>query len=142
MSHTSQTPMTLTGTLDSIPALGAYVLAYAEAAGLEEARSYRLRLAVEEIGTNAVVHGFQQAKQEGLFVITGHTDDKALTIVFEDDGPPYDPRQAPLPADLDQPLNERPEGGLGVYLALTGVDEYDYERSGDTNCHVFVQYLQ
>jgi len=141
MSRLNRAPLTLPGTLDSIPTIGAYVLEVAVAAGLEQVRSYRLRLAVEEIGTNTVVHGYQQVDREGTFVITGHSGDEGLTIIFEDDGPAYDPRQAPLPDDLDQPLDERPEGGLGIYLALMGVDEYDYQRSKDTNRHVFVQYL-
>jgi serine/threonine-protein kinase RsbW len=141
ISTTERDPLILPGRLDSIRAIGAYVLGAANDAGLEETPSYRLRLAVEEIATNAVVHGYQRMNLEGDLVVAAHYGADRLVIIFEDNTPAYDPRRTPLPEDLGRPLDERPEGGLGVYLALMGVDEYDYKRDKDTNRHTFVQFL-
>ncbi|MDX1414150.1 MAG: ATP-binding protein [Candidatus Promineifilaceae bacterium] len=135
-------PMTLPGVTASIRAIGEYVLAAGKKAAIEKTAAYRLRLAVEEIATNAVVHGYQRTNQEGELLISACIDPCCLRIVIEDTGPAYDPRQTPLPTDLDQPLDERPEGGLGVYLALIGVDDYDYQHLDGTNRHQFIQYRE
>ena len=47
-------PLIVPGTLASIRAIGKYVLQAAAEAGLESRAAYRLRLAVDEIATNAV----------------------------------------------------------------------------------------
>ena len=133
--------LTVPGTLESIRAIGEYVLDAAAGVGLEQTAAYRLRLAVEEIATNAVVHGYREVHQAGDLVIAGTIDDERLTITLEDNGPAYDPRQTPFPDDLDKPLDERPVGGLGIYLALMGVDEYDYQRVDDINRHRFMQFF-
>jgi len=53
--------MVVPGVLDSLSAIGRYVLGAAWAAGLDKRAAYRLRLAVDEIATNAVLHGYQEA---------------------------------------------------------------------------------
>ena len=130
-------PLHVPGTLDSLPLLGEYVAAAAAAARLDKHAAYRLRLAVDEIATNAVVHGYAKAKRAGLFVITATVEGSKLTILLQDSSPPYDPRQTPPPQALDRPPHERPSGGLGVYLALQGVDAYRYEYVHGRNCHTF-----
>jgi anti-sigma regulatory factor (Ser/Thr protein kinase) len=140
--HVTERPqLPLPGALDSIRPIGEYVLEAAADAGLEKTAALRLRLAVEEIATNAVVHGYQRVNLQGDLLVAAHYDEERLTIICEESGPAYDPRHTPMPEDLARPLTERPEGGLGVYLALMGVDEYDYQRVNDTNRHIFVQYL-
>src|SRR5262249_29633231 len=116
------------GTLHSLGAIGKYVMDAAAAARLEKKAAYRLRLAVDEIATNALVHGHAGAERQGILGVRAEVDRRSLTIILEDAGAPYDPRQVPPPRSLEAPLEERPVGGLGVYLALQNVDEFFYER--------------
>lgn len=127
----------LPGTVNSLATIGEYVAAAAAAAGLDEQAAYGLRLAVDEIATNAVVHGYQEAGQSGELVLWTDKTAERLTILLEDTSPPYDPRQTPPPDSLDRPLEERPSGGLGIYLARQGVDAYRYDYVGGTNRHTF-----
>ena len=53
--------LTVSGTLDSLKTIAAYVLSAAENAGLEKKPAYKLRLAVDEIATNIIVHGYEEA---------------------------------------------------------------------------------
>jgi serine/threonine-protein kinase RsbW len=53
------------GTVDSLAAISTYVVGAAAAAGLDKQAAYGLRLAVDEIATNAIVHGYQKAGQSG-----------------------------------------------------------------------------
>src|SRR5882724_575073 len=123
-------------TLDSLDSIGHYVLEAADAADLGKKAAYRLRLAVDEIATNAIIHG--HADRQGVLCVRADIDQKFLTITLEDPGEPYDPRQTPPPDNIDASLEDRQIGGLGLYLAMAGVDEFLYERVGDWNRNIFV----
>lgn len=55
-----------------------------------------------------------------------------LEIEVVDDGRPFDPLQPPEP-ETDLPLDERPIGGLGVYLMRKLTDELEYRRQWGRN---------
>jgi serine/threonine-protein kinase RsbW len=133
-------PSIVPATLDSLGAIAEYVMAAAASAGLDKRASYRLRLAVDEIATNIIVHGYASAGLQGALELRADIDAGSLTIAIEDSGVAYDPRQAPVP-DIDLPLEQRPIGGLGVYLASRSVDEFRYERVGDRNRTIFKMLL-
>ncbi len=130
--------LTVTGSLESLSEVRAFVMAAAEAAGLEKKTAYRLSLAVDEIATNSVVHGYVEANREGQLSISAEISPLSLRITLEDSGLPFDPHQIPPPDTLDVPLEKRNIGGLGVYLALKSVDEYIYEYAADKNRHILV----
>jgi serine/threonine-protein kinase RsbW len=137
-------PKTFPGTLDSLGLLRAYVTAAAQSAGLDNKATYKLCLAVDEIATNIIVHGYEEAGRSGVLDVRAEMDGRTLTIIMEDDGVPFDPRQSDLPnsEDLSKPLEDRPIGGLGVFLAFDGVDEFEYERSSGRNRNIFVVHCQ
>jgi anti-sigma regulatory factor (Ser/Thr protein kinase) len=131
-------PLTVPGTLDSLETISQYVRTAAEAAGLDKKAAYRLRLAVDEIATNVITHGYEEAGRDGVVEVQAVIDQKTLTIFLEDSGASYVPDQVVEPADLEQPLAERPIGGLGLFLAIQSVDKFLYERIGDRNRHTFM----
>ena len=128
-------PIVLPGELESLSVIGRYVVDAATAAGLDRADAYRLRLAVDEVATNVVVHGYQEANETGSVVVAALIDDRTLTIAVEDTARPFDPTAMTLPdeEELDLPLEEREMGGLGVMLAREGVDDFRYERVDGRN---------
>lgn len=133
--------LSLPGTLDSLKPIREYVAKAAEKAGLDKRAVYRLNLAVDEIATNIVLHGYQEANLEGQVIVRADISEEALVIQLEDRGAGYDPIDVVDPENLDQPLEERTEGGLGVYLAVRSVDKFTYERIDDRNIHTFVVHL-
>ena len=125
-------PLRLPADLGRLDAVTGYVYAVARRAGLGSAARYRLRLAVEELTVNAVLHGY--AQRPGELGLTGGGDGRGGGwITVEDAAPAFDPaRRCPdPPAPL--PLPERPIGGLGIRLALAAADEYTYEYTGGRN---------
>lgn len=132
--------LTVPGTLDSLSAIADFVMTAAKQAGLDKKATYRLRLAVDEIATNIIVHGYEEANHEGDVNLLLDIDDKSLNLTLEDTGIAYDPNQHLLPeeAALKLPLEQRPTGGLGIYLALQGVDKFIYERIGNKNRNTIV----
>jgi anti-sigma regulatory factor (Ser/Thr protein kinase) len=133
--------LSVPGTLDSLEAIAAYVAEVAVAAGLDEESSYRLQLAVDEVVTNIVSHGYAEVGIEGVVELEAVIDKHTLKICIEDTGPIYDPRQYQRPDHLDLPIEQRKVGGLGVYLAMNSVDRFLYEQVGKRNRHTLIVNL-
>jgi serine/threonine-protein kinase RsbW len=128
------------GTLDSLAPIRAFVGRAAAAAGLDKTASYKLCLAVDEIVTNIVLHGYQAAGLNGDLRVDAETEPSRLIIRVEDHGRSYDPAQHDVPEaeDLQAPLHERPAGGLGIMLARQGVDDLQYTATENGNVHRFI----
>lgn len=130
--------LTVPGELESLEAIAEFVAQATAAAGLDEKTSYRLHLAVDEITTNIVAHGYARKGTRGVLDLRIDVDEKTLSISIEDTGLRYNPQQYERPDDLDRPPDQRRVGGLGVYLAIRSVDKFLYERVGDRNRHTLV----
>lgn len=133
-------PLTVPATLDSLSVVGRYVMRAAEAAAVDRKRAYRLRLAVDEIVTNIIVHGYQEAGIQGTIALRVAVDPQSLMIVVEDTAKAFDPRQVPPPTDLDGAIEDRPIGGLGLFLAMQGVDQFRYEHVNGRNRNILVTH--
>lgn len=129
--------------LAALPTLRQQVEQACRDAGLDESACYRLMLAVDEIATNIVTHGYAEAGLTGDIALTIERTDRHLIVILEDRGIAYDPRTRSMPTalDLDQPLEERDLGGLGIFLALQGVDRFDYQRHDGRNCNILEMNL-
>ena len=125
------------GTIQDIEPVINYAITAAHEAGLGEQAMHRVRLAVDEIATNIVVHGYTEAGRSGDLSISAEYDEEQLTICLEDSGKQYDPRSAP-PPNLTSATEKRPLGGLGVYLALWAVDQFYYEHKKNRNQSILI----
>ncbi|MEI6206103.1 MAG: ATP-binding protein [Desulfuromonadales bacterium] len=127
-------------TLDALDEIGRYVITATSDAGLNSKAAYGLRLAVDEISTNIITHGYEEAGGAGDITVNGELTESALTVVLEDTGIPFDPLTRELPGEdfLSLPLEDRPIGGLGIFLVLKGVDNFSYEYSEGKNRNIFV----
>jgi serine/threonine-protein kinase RsbW len=88
-----------------------------------------LRLAAEEVLTNLMKYGHDDAAEHWVRVRVARVDDEAI-LEFTDDGRPFDPLTA-KPPDLTDP--ERSVGGLGIHLVRALVDAAEYARLGSEN---------
>ncbi len=131
-------PLTVPAVLDSLGPIGRYVLEAASMAGLDRKAAYRLRLAVDEIATNIIGYGYPKAGKTGDVLVTADVGEQTLTVALEDEAVPFDPRALTRPDHMDLPIEERPIGGLGVFLAMEGVDEYQYEYVKNRNRNIFI----
>lgn len=131
----------VSGSLESLEQISSYIITAAKKANLDKKATYKLRLAVDEIATNIVIHGYEEAGIQGNIRCQAELKDKTLTIYLEDTGAEYDSTQKNQPDDLYKPLEERHIGGLGIYLAINGVDKYIYERLGNVNRNIFTVNL-
>ncbi len=131
-------PIELPGELESLKLIRDFIKMAAADAGLDKKRTYRLILAVDEIATNSIVHGYGEAEMDGDLVLWAEITDRSLTIVIEDSAPPYAPPESVESEELESPLEERQLGGIGVFLAIHNVDEFRYEHLEARNRHTFI----
>ncbi len=131
--------LTVPGTLESLEVIREYVKTAATLAGLDRKAAYRLVMAVDEVASNIMTHGYAEVGLVGMVDVWAEIDEYVLTIYMQDTGVAYDP-SAQSPDDFDLPPEEREIGGLGLFLANHNVDEFRYERLGDRNRHTFVVY--
>jgi serine/threonine-protein kinase RsbW len=100
---------------------------FAEAAGLAPNPARRLAIVVEELVANLVDHAGLNADDRidlALALLAG-----GVTLVLGDPAAPFDPRTAPLPADMP-PADG---GGAGLALVRAFAGGIDYRSSGGRN---------
>ncbi|NEO57998.1 MAG: ATP-binding protein [Okeania sp. SIO3B5] len=133
-------PLEVPGSLDSLQTIAQYVVSAATEAGLENNRSHKLRLAVDEIATNIITHGYNEVGLEGNIYLEATIDSESITIVLEDTGITYDPTtRENFTAETKRKLLEKENpGGWGMYLVIEGVDEFKYKRVGDRNRNILI----
>jgi serine/threonine-protein kinase RsbW len=128
---TSSLVLTLKNRTSEVARLVEAVETFGNEAGLPSDLTYRLTLALDEIASNVIRHGYSD-KNDHLFEIRLSVDEGIVTAVIEDDGHPYDPRESPAP-DLSLPIEDRGPGGLGMFLVRETMDSIEYERKNGHN---------
>jgi serine/threonine-protein kinase RsbW len=79
-----------------------------------------LVLAVDEAATNIILHGYRG--EDGSIEVRVEQLGDDLVVRLCDRAASFDPSDAPHP-NLEAPLEERPLGGLGVYMIGQLVDQ-------------------
>ena len=126
--------------VESLAPIRGYLTELCRTAGLNKKQTYNLCLAVDEVVTNIILYGYGQAGQNEVVDIYAEMDENQLKVTVQDDSPPYDLTKQELPGeeDLKKPLEERPIGGLGLFLAVGNVDEFKYEYVNGRNRNIFI----
>jgi len=134
--------LTVHGNLDSLNLLTNYVLETARLAQLNPKDTYRLRLAIDEIATNIIIHGYNAAGLSGKLTIRSYIKINKVLIQLEDSGQSFNPSQIAQCKKLAVSPGTSPqeEGGLGIFLALSSVDHFHYECLPSLNRSTFVIY--
>jgi anti-sigma regulatory factor (Ser/Thr protein kinase) len=92
---------------------------------------YDVQLALEEILTNVITHGYpdDQVHHIAIRLTVGNG---MVTTEIADDGRPFNPLEAP-PPDLTAGLRERTVGGLGIHFVRQLMDHVEYSRGEGKN---------
>ena len=120
MGRMADLTLSLSAGTENLAEIRRFVRESATALGAAPETARALELAVDEAACNAIVHGYQG--RAGLLEVEVERDGDVVVIRLRDWAPPFDPTSLPHP-DLTLPLEDRPLGGLGVYLIRQSVDE-------------------
>ncbi len=132
--------LTVPGNLDSLEPIRGYIKQAAAAANLEKKSTYRLILAVDEIATNIILHGYEEANLSGEITLIADIASDKLRITLVDSAIPYNPTLQAAPPDLGFEIEDRAIGGLGVYLTLKSLDGFEYEYKNNQNHNIFIMH--
>ncbi len=116
----------LTAELKDLPEIQEFISKCLAALHADPATEPDILLAVTEIVTNTLSHGYRD--KPGWVEILVKRSGDSLEIVLRDQAAPFDPTQAPAP-DIHRPLKERLPGGLGIYLTRHFVDRIAYRTT-------------
>ena len=111
-----------------------FVAAFWASNQLPKDAMFDLDLALEEIVTNVIFHGYRDGGEHAIHVGLALRD-RVVALTVEDEGLPFNPLDAPA-ADDTAPIEERPIGGLGIHLVRKLMDEIEYAREGNRNRQV------
>jgi anti-sigma regulatory factor (Ser/Thr protein kinase) len=114
-----------------IARLGRLVDQFGEECGLSEDATASINLMIDEVVSNVINYGYDDTLEHKIDVNVV-LDGDLVTVRIEDDGKPFNPLDAPQP-NLDLPIEERPIGGLGVFIVKSTADSLDYRRDGGRN---------
>ncbi|WP_395737628.1 anti-sigma factor antagonist [Prosthecobacter sp.] len=91
-----------------------------------------LHLALEEIVTNVITHGYRNDAARSFTVRLESSEADRIRAVVADDAPAYNPL-ARAEVNTALPLEARPVGGLGVHLVKKLMDVCMYEHRDGRN---------
>lgn len=104
----------------------------ADSFGWSEPLVGNLDLVLEEAVSNIIFYAYEGEEREEEIELSLCYEQPHLIIELSDGGCPFDPtaRQDP---DISLATEERPVGGLGIFLIKKLMDEVSYKRVGDKN---------
>ncbi|MDO4759069.1 MAG: SpoIIE family protein phosphatase [Rikenellaceae bacterium] len=100
---------------------------------------FNLHLALEEAVSNVIMYAFPEG-EEHEFLLTVRLIDNRLIFKIIDDGKAFDPTRQP-DADVTLSLEERPIGGLGIFLIRRIMQAVEYRRVNEKNILTMVKVL-
>ena len=93
----------------------------------------QLDIAIDEIVSNIAYYAYGEKTGTVTVRIEALQKENGVQLMFLDSGVPYDPltRQDP---DISAQIEERKEGGLGIFLVRKTMDDMKYEYKDGQNC--------
>lgn len=88
---------------------------------------YTVRLVIEELVVNVVNYSGSD-----YLDVEVERDEKLVTLRFRDGGVTFNPLEH-TPPDVSKPIEERPIGGLGIFLIIQKAEHIEYEYTQGEN---------
>jgi sigma-B regulation protein RsbU (phosphoserine phosphatase) len=125
--------------IGTVPQLNEFIDSLAEEIGLDMSLTMSLNLAIEEAVVNVMNYAYPIG-ESGHVEIEAVADDKWLSFIIRDSGIAFDPTTKE-DADTTLSAEERPIGGLGIFLVRQLMDVIEYERIDNKNVLVLRKRL-
>jgi anti-sigma regulatory factor (Ser/Thr protein kinase) len=129
--ETAERHLILHNDIQQIPQLADFVESVADLAHLDVGTTMSINLALEEAVSNVIMYAYPEGS-DGLVDIEAIIRKDMLRFIISDNGIAFDPTAAP-DADVNLDLEDRPIGGLGIFLVKNIMDTVSYQRSDGKN---------
>ena len=128
VSHES---ITLTNDVSQVPDLNNFVTSFLSRLHVDASIEGQVKLAVEEAVVNVMNYAYPMGTQ-GSITLDAASDGTFLKFVITDSGKAFDPTEGGR-VDTTLSAEERPIGGLGIFLVRELMDSINYERIDGKN---------
>ena len=124
--------LSVKASLDNLQLVREYITQAGNRLGVNDEAMGDLLLVVDEAVTNVVIHGYGD-NEEGLVELHMEADGDAVIVRIRDRAETFDPIHVGSP-QLDTALQDRPFGGMGIFLIRKMTDEAEFlARPGGGN---------
>lgn len=97
---------------------------------VNEELTNKIDMCGEEIYANISFYAYEQS--QGEIRVSIQKENNEIILKFEDDGIPYNPLEKTDP-DINLPPEQRPVGGLGIFMVKEMVNDINYEYKNQSN---------
>lgn len=113
-----------TAKLENLSLIEDFIRQAARQFSLDKTRGFDVQVAVVEACENIIEHSYGEGR-EGPIEIRCELKDGDFVVRIKDKGEPFNPDAVPVP-HIENNLEERTSGGLGIYLMKSLMDEVSY----------------
>lgn len=121
----------ISNNLNEIAVLAAFIEEIAEELSLSMETTMNINLALEEAVANIIMYAYPSDEEHTILLKVNSTN-KQLIFLLTDKGASFDPTQVE-DANITLSLEERPIGGLGIFLIRSIMNEISYQRLDGEN---------
>ncbi len=121
----------LVNQLREIARLADLIEEFGRKCGLSEDAATNISLMLDEVVSNVIKYAFDDSREHHIHIEVACGGD-LVTMQIDDEGKPFNPLNAPAP-NLDLAIEERPIGGLGIFITKALADSLEYRRDGTRN---------
>ena len=118
--------------IQSLPLVNEWIEQCCEEAGLGLDWVMKFQLVLEEMVSNVIFYAYDPQQQEAANELRFTWEAGTVSILLRDWGKPFDPTAKEDP-DITLSVDDRPIGGLGIFMVKQLMDEVRYERVGSSN---------
>ncbi len=122
---------TMRSDLAELPPLLGEAEAFLDAHAMGPRTCYLVCLVLEELITNTIKYGYEDASQHSIAVDL-LLEPSHVVLRLVDDGRPFNPLDRPAP-QTDGAIEDRKVGGLGIHLVRSLTANMSYRREADRN---------
>lgn len=122
--------LTVEALTENLPRVLAFLTGHLKEYACPPKTQRQIEVAAEEIFVNIAHYAY--APGAGSATVRFGVEEGMAVMTFIDSGVPYNPLAKPDP-DLTLPTQERPIGGLGIYMVKKTMDSVAYEHKDGQN---------
>ena len=131
--------LVMTNRIEEIERMASFLEEICQENDLSVEDTFNIHLAIEEAVTNVIMYAYPQG-EEHEFMLTAHMLENRLIFKLIDSGKEFDPTLQPE-ADVTLSLEDRPIGGLGIFLIRKIMQAVDYRRVDGKNILTMVKII-
>lgn len=124
--------ITLAATVGNIGSATDFVACQLEEMGASMKAQMQIAIAIDEVFANIASYAYPDGQGQVTVRVHSSEDRKQAVITFIDTGIPYNPLEKDDP-DLSLSAEDRPIGGLGIFMVKKSMDDMSYRFENGKN---------